>query len=53
MHPMCFNTRHQIFVLDNREVAFAIKFYLSCNIPPTSKREVLTSFALIAYNVIS
>jgi hypothetical protein len=52
-HLVCFNIGHQIFVFNNREVAFTFKFHLSSNKPPTGKREVLTSFALIACNVIS
>jgi hypothetical protein len=47
------NIGHQIFVLGNWEVAFAFKFHLSFNGPPTSKKEVLTSFALITCNVVS
>jgi hypothetical protein len=55
MHPMCFNIGHQIFVLGSQKVAFAFafKFHLSSNRPPTNKREVLISFALIACNVVS
>jgi hypothetical protein len=38
MHPMCFDTKHQIFVLSNRETMFAFKFHLNFNGPPTNKK---------------
>ncbi len=41
MHPVCFNIGHQIFVFSNREVAFAFKFHLSSNRPPTGKGKYL------------
>lgn len=51
MRPTCFNTWHQIFMFDNRKTTFTFKFHLSSNIPPCGKREVFTSFTLIACNV--
>jgi len=53
MHPTCFNTRHQIFMFDSQKTTFTFKFHLSCNGPPSGKREVFISFALIACNVVS
>jgi hypothetical protein len=53
MHPTCFNTRHQIFMFNSRKTMFTFKFHLSSNIPPSGKREVFASFALITCNVVS
>jgi len=53
MHSMCFNIGHQIFLLSNWEVMFAFKFHLSSKGPPTNKKEVFASFALITCNVLS
>jgi hypothetical protein len=53
MHPVCFNIGHQIFLFSNWEVTFAFKFHLSSKGPPTNKKEVFTSFALITCNVVS
>jgi hypothetical protein len=53
MHPMCFNIEHQTFMFDSRETTFTFKLNLSSNRPPSGKREVFTSFALIACNVVS